>query len=124
MNGVILKDKLTDANGMIYLGNLPFPVGGSATYYLVEEDTIDKYNLLDNYVEIKVDANGITAKYDNQDMSLVNNGTMFEVTVPNAKGIDLPETGGTGDLLFKIIGVLTMLLSGIVYTINKKIENN
>ena len=124
MNGVLLQDKLTNSDGMINLGNLSFPIGGSATYYLVEEETIDKYSLLDNYVEIKVDANGITAKYDSQDMSLVNNGTMFEVTVPNAKGIDLPETGGTGNMLFIMIGVLTMLLSGIGYTINKKMENN
>ena len=121
---MLLQDKLTNSDGMINLGNLSFPIGGSATYYLVEEETIDKYSLLDNYVEIKVDANGITAKYDSQDMSLVNNGTMFEVTVPNAKGIDLPETGGTGNMLFIMIGVLTMLLSGIGYTINKKMENN
>ena len=51
-------------------------------------------------------------------------GSMFEVTVPNAKGIDLPETGGSGNLLFTLIGVLAILLSSIGYTINKKMENN
>ena len=63
-------------------------------------------------------------RYNDEDMTLIHNGSMFEVTVPNAMGIDLPETGGIGNLFFIIIGVLTMLFSGIAYTINKKMESN
>ena len=117
MNGITLQNLLTDANGIITLGNLSFPVGGTATYYLVEEETIDKYNYLDNYIELAVDANGITAKYDGNDMALTPTADSlgFLIDVPNAKGIDLPETGGRGTYLYMILGLTFMLISGVLY---------
>ena len=126
MNGVLLKDLLTDANGIIDFGNLSFELGGSTTYYLVEEDTIDKYNILDNYVEIIVSESGIVAKYNNEPLQMTQTGSVFEVTVPNAKGIDLPLTGGRGTLIFKLLGFIIIMISLINYKFNniKEKEKN
>ena len=119
-NGLTLQNLETSSEGYIDFGNLPFTYGGSSTYYLVEEETIDKYNLLDNYVEITVGTNGITAKYNGENLPLTANGTVFEVTVPNAKGIDLPETGGMGNKVFILFGGMLVLLSVINSKVNKK----
>lgn len=128
MNGFELKDLLTDANGGINLGNLSFANGGATTYYLVEEETIDKYSILDNYVEVTVDANGIVAKYNGEPLETTRNGNGFTITVPNARGIDLPETGGPGASSYMIIGLTFMLISGVTYiacatTGGKKVNN-
>ena len=119
MNGVLLQNLLTDEGGMIDFGNLSFPPNGSKTYYLVEEDTIDKYNLLNNYVGITVDNNGITAKYENSDLEISHSGNTFEVIIPNAKGIDFPETGGNGNLLFILIGIMLLVFSSISFFVRK-----
>lgn len=120
--GMSLQDLTTNGNGIIEFGNLPFTYGGTSTYYLVEEETIDKYNLLDNYVVLTVNGSGITATYNGEPMSLGNDG--ITITVPNAKGIDLPETGGMGETLFEVLGILFMLFSSVLYTLNKKANNN
>lgn len=126
MNGTLLKDLLTSdeegKEGIIELGNLSFTYGGSTTYYLVEEDTIDKYDVLDNYVEITVSADGIVAKYDGEVMELNQDGNGFTVTVPNARGIDLPETGGAGSTIFILLGISVMILSGVTFVANKKVN--
>lgn len=119
VNGVLLQNLLTDENGMIDFGNLSFPPNESKTYYLVEEDTIDKYNLLDNYVEIVVDSSGILARYEDSNLQISKSGNTFEVIVPNAKGIDLPETGGGGNLLFIFVGIVLVVCSGISYLLEK-----
>ncbi len=123
MNGLLLQNLLTNDSGIINFGNLSFRTGGTTTYYLVEEETIDKYSMLDNYVEIKVNANGITAKYNDTNINVTQSGNVFEITVPNARGIDLPETGGVGSL-FTMMGITCILLSSIGYAINKKKRNN
>ena len=121
MNNYELKDLLTSNEGVINFGNLSFPVGSSATYYLVEEDTIDKYSVLPNYVLINVSAAGISAEYEGETLvSTGTNDTSFVITVPNARGIDLPETGGIGSSMFELLGILLILVSGVVYSVNKK----
>ena len=116
MNGELLVNLETDSNGYIDFGNLSFAANGSTTYYLKEVDTIDKYSLLDKYIKIVVNENGITSSYDGDDFNGTNlsiktnkNENIYEMNVPNVIGIDLPETGGKGGLLFTLIG--TMLIS-------------
>ena len=115
MNGSALKDLFTDTNGVINLGNLSFTYGGSTTYYLVEEETIDKYSILDNYVEVTVNADGIVAKYNGEPLETTRSDNGFTITVPNARGIDLPETGGPGVSPYMTIGLTLMLISGATY---------
>lgn len=124
MNGRLLKDLITNDKGTIDFGNLSFTSGGNSVYYLVEEDTIDRYCLLDTYIKITVNSNGISATYDGED-SIINtstNGSLVELTVPNKIGIDLPQTGAEGSLIYTFMGITLVLFSGILY--KKKIKKN
>ena len=128
MNGERLVDKETDFNGVIDFGNLAFTTGGSTTYYLKEVDTIDKYSLLDTYIKVVVNENGITTSYagsdfDGKDLRIATNtnGNVFEVNVPNIIGIYLPETGGRGELLLTLIGLVLISYACVRYV---KAKNN
>lgn len=132
MNGELLENLTTDTDGMIDLGNLSFTAGGSTTYYLKEVDTIDKYNLLDTYITVVVNENGITSSYAGHDFdkskskvqTISLNENMFEIDVPNIIGITLPETGGDGGLLIKKVGLLLIIFACIGYILTERIEKN
>lgn len=79
---------VTNADGKLYVSGL-----ADATYYLVEIQTAEGYNLLSGAVELKV---GDETDYE------------FETTVINKKGFTLPQTGGIGTLMFIIIGGVLM----------------
>ena len=119
MNGVVLENLLTDDNGIIDFGNLSFINGEKTIYYLVENSTIDKYNYLDNYVEIIVDENGISAQYNGSDLQVNKNENVFEIVVPNVKEIVFPLTGGSGALFFTVLGLLLMGIALFGFTKNK-----
>ena len=121
MNGSLLKDMLTDSDGVIDFGNISFTAGGRTTYYLVEEDTIDRYCLLDSYIKVIVDSNGITTEYSGNDANIQtsklddNLGNTFEISAPNNIGIELPVTGGYGSIYYTVCGMVLMLIAGIGY---------
>ena len=129
MNGDKLENITTNTDGIIELGNLSFTSGGSTTYYLKEVDTIDKYNLLDTYIKIVVNKNGITSSYEGHDFDKSKVGVntvklsdnVYELDVPNVLGIYLPETGGNGEILYKIVGIMLIIFAfiGYILTDNK-----
>lgn len=130
MNGEALENLETDSNGIIDLGNLSFKTGESTTYYLKEVDTIDKYNLLDTYIKVIVNEDGITASYDGQDFAGTNlsvktkkSGNTIELNVPNIIGIYLPETGGHGSLFITLTGIILISYACIRYKKIKKQKN-
>ena len=111
------------------------------TYYLVETETVNGYNLLSAPVKVELSVSAKTEwteenKYDNQG-NLVKHDvtkkvTTFEnsqdtkigytlTTIINRKGFDLPVTGGFGTLLFSGIGVLLVVAGvGVLLSLKKK----
>ena len=108
VNGIKLEEGLiTDANGSVtfekYEAN-----GTNYVYYLVETQAPSGYNLLDNAVKVNftdanVDANGV-----------------YTVEVPNSSGIKLPITGGTGTVIFTVIGIALMAGAVVLLVISRK----
>ena len=121
MNGTQLKNIIT-SSGTIDLGNIPFATSGNTIYYLVEEDTIDRYNLLDSYIKVIVNSEGITTQYNGEDanIQISHNGSVYEISVPNTIGVNLPETGGRGSTIFTISGMLTLIIASAYYIFYKK----
>lgn len=108
IQGIKLEaDKVTDDQGSVtfekYEAN-----GDKYDYYLVETQAPSGYNLLDNAVKVNftdanVDANGV-----------------YTVEVPNSSGIKLPITGGTGTVIFTVIGIALMAGAVVLLVISRK----
>lgn len=88
----------------------------SDLYYLVETQAPSGYNLLTNAVKVNfadndVDSNGV-----------------YTVDVANNSGIQFPITGGTGTVIFTVIGI-ALMAGAVVFlvfsrkkaTVNKKL---
>ncbi|MBR5566244.1 MAG: LPXTG cell wall anchor domain-containing protein [Roseburia sp.] len=95
------------------------------TYILVETVAPEGYHQLDNglqfvineYNEDRADAaGGYKGFVDDNDTDIVDG--IYQITVENFEGLVLPSTGGTGTLLFTIIGIMLML-SALVVIITK-----
>lgn len=111
------------------------------TYYLVETETVDGYNLLSAPVKVELSVSAETKwteenTYDDQGNLVKHNVTKKETTFKNSqdattgytlttiinrKGFDLPITGGFGTLLFSGIGVLLVVAGvGVLLSLKKK----
>lgn len=111
------------------------------TYYLVETETVNGYNLLSAPVKVELSVSAKTEwteenKYDDQGNlvkhDVTKKETTFEnsqdkttgytlTTIINRKGLDLPVTGGFGTLLFSGIGVLLVVAGvGVLLSLKKK----
>lgn len=111
------------------------------TYYLVETETVDGYNLLSAPVKVELSVSAKTewvkkSTYDEQGNlvkhDVTKKETTFEnsqdattgytlTTIINRKGFDLPVTGGFGTLLFSGIGVLLVVAGvGVLLSLKKK----
>lgn len=127
---------VSKANGDLEQGGL-----ANGTYYLVETETVNGYNLLSAPVEVTLNIQettewGATSSYDNQGNQLKHTATkkttkfdgkdgadsgVFTIDVVNRKGFTLPVTGGFGTLLFSGIGVLLVLAGvGVLFSLKKK----
>lgn len=116
----------------------------NGTYYLVETETAEGYNLLSAPVEVKLNIAYTTEwkevnKYDEHGNLIKHNATTkvtnfsdseaadtgyVLTTIINRKGFDLPVTGGFGTLLFSAIGVLLVVGGvGVLMSTKKKKGN-
>lgn len=78
----------------------------AGTYYLKETKAPDGYNLLKKIQKIEIGEDG----------SIKLNGTAItdDVKVKNNSGIELPSTGGMGNTLIYLAGIVLVVLSGYV----------
>ncbi|PTQ80956.1 LPXTG-motif cell wall-anchored protein [Trichococcus patagoniensis] len=84
----------TDSNGQITWANIPY-----GTYQLVEIQAPDGFNLLDEDIEVVIDADH----------------THVSKTIENVPVKELPATGGMGTTVFTLVGLAIMIGSGFVY---------
>lgn len=111
------------------------------TYYLVETETVDGYNLLSAPVKVELSVSAKTewvkkSTYDEKGNlvkhDVTKKNTTFEnsqdattgytlTTIINRKGFDLPVTGGFGTLLFSGIGVLLVVAGvGVLLSLKRR----
>lgn len=111
------------------------------TYHLMEIKAPNGYNLLEEDVQLVIEAttangqnwNGVantaltalTIKVDQGNAEGGNLGTgAVNVTVRNNQGATLPETGGMGTTLFYIIGGLLVVGAGILLVVRIRMRSH
>lgn len=109
IKGILLESGLTtDANGAAtfekYEAN-----GTNYDYYLVETQAPSGYNLLDDAVKVNF-----------TDSDVATTKGIYTVKVPNSSGIKLPITGGTGTVIFTVIGIVLMVGAVILLVVSRK----
>ncbi len=109
IQGIKLEgDKVTDANGAAtfekYEAN-----GTNYDYYLVETQAPSGYNILDNAVKVNF-----------TDAEVEATAGVYTVKVPNSSGIQLPITGGTGTVIFTVIGIALMVGAVVLLVVSRK----
>lgn len=115
---------VTDENGILNLGGLE-----NGTYYLFETKTLDGYLLLDSPVVISsITEKGkikILASLNAESLKCspkkVDGKDVWEISVYNSTGYELPETGGTGSGMFILLGSILTLGAGILLLARIKI---
>ena len=109
IQGIKLEgDKVTDADGVAtfekYEAN-----GTNYDYYLVETQAPSGYNLLADAVKVNF-----------TDTEVATTAGIYTVQVPNKSGIQLPITGGTGTVIFTIIGIALMVGAVVLLVVSRK----
>lgn len=109
VNGIKLEwDLVTDDDGVAtfekYEAN-----GTNYDYYLVETQAPSGYNLLDNAVKVNF-----------TDTDVAATAGVYTVEVPNSSGMKLPITGGTGTVIFTVVGIALMVGAVVLFVISRK----
>ena len=111
----------TTVKGIKLEGDLTTDTHGAATfakyeangtnydYYLVETQAPSGYNILDNAVKVNFTAEDVAGT-----------AGIYTVQVPNKSGIQLPITGGTGTVIFTVIGIALMVGAVVLFVVSRK----
>lgn len=109
IKGIKLEgDITTDDNGAATFAKYEAN-GTNYDYYLVETQAPSGYNILDNAVKVNF-------TYEEVEET---DGT-YTVKVPNKSGIQLPITGGTGTVIFTVIGIALMVGAVVLFVVSRK----
>ncbi len=109
VNGIKLESDLTtDADGAATFAKYEAN-GTKYDYYLVETQAPSGYNILDKAVKVNF-----------TDTDVETTAGVFTVEVPNSSGIKLPITGGTGTVIFTIIGIALMVGAVVLFVVSRK----
>lgn len=108
-NGKQLESGLTTDNNGVATFKKYEANGENYDYYLVETRAPSGYNLLDNAVKVNF-----------TDAEVEATAGFYPVKVPNSSGITLPITGGTGTVIFTIIGIALMVGAVVLFVVSRK----
>lgn len=87
-------------------------------YKLAELTAPDGYNLMDSAHSFAIDDG-------KSDYTVSKNGVSLEsvkVQIANSKGTTLPETGGTGTIIFIVVGAVAVIGAGLFLVTNKRMS--
>ena len=113
------NDMETPASGQLVIMGLE-----AGTYYLKETKAPEGYNQLVAPVEVVV-GTGATAVYDNGYKTLDGNDITYSVynaTIENNRGVELPSTGGEGTFWLITIGTLLAIGFSVFLITHKKMS--
>ena len=101
--------QISPANAASFVGLRDVVNGVYQSYYVVEIDAPDGYNLLTAPIKVTFDGSEYKHTYD--------------LEVINSKGFTLPQTGGMGTMVFSIAGVVLIALATAVALTKKRNSN-
>ncbi len=108
-NGKQLESDLTtDNNGAATFAKYEAN-GTNYDYYLVETQAPSGYNLLADAVKVNF-----------TDAEVATTAGIYTVQVPNKSGIQLPITGGTGTVIFTVVGIALMVGAVVLFVVSRK----
>ncbi|MBQ6353350.1 MAG: LPXTG cell wall anchor domain-containing protein, partial [Lachnospiraceae bacterium] len=110
----------TDQDGILNLSGLE-----ESIYYLFETKTLDGYTLLDAPVMISTLNGQISASINNTPLTCVkvkdaHDQDVWEITVYNSPGVELPSTGGVGTHLIYLLGGLMTAFAAAALLIRRR----
>ena len=106
----------TDVNGAARFDGLE-----AGTYYLEETAAPDGYNPLTGNITIVITKDK-TATVDGAASNPEAATLSLTAKVANSTGTILPETGGTGTIIFIAIGALAVIIAGVILVTNKRMS--
>lgn len=108
VQGVKLESGITGADGTLTFAKYEAN-GVKYDYYLVETKAPSGYNLLTNAVKVNF-----------TDTQVEATAGIYTVDVENNSGIQLPVTGGTGTVIFTVIGIALMAGAVVLLVFSRK----
>lgn len=108
VQGVKLESGITGADGTLTFAKYEAN-GVKYDYYLVETKAPSGYNLLTNAVKVNF-----------TDTQVEATAGIYTVDVENNSGIQLPITGGTGTVIFTVIGIALMAGAVVLLVFSRK----
>lgn len=109
IQGIKLEgDKVTAADGSVTFDKYEAN-DDNYDYYLVETQAPSGYNLLDNAVKVN---------FTDDDVAMTDG--VYTVKVENTSGIQLPITGGTGTVIFTVVGIALMVGAVVLLVVSRK----
>lgn len=109
IKGIKLEgDKITNTDGVTVFEKYEANAD-KYDYYLVETAAPSGYNILDNAVKVNF-----------TDAEVATTEGIYTVNVPNSSGIKLPVTGGTGTVIFTVIGIVLMAGAVLLFVFARK----
>ena len=109
IKGIKLEgDKITNTDGVTVFEKYEANAD-KYDYYLVETSAPSGYNILDNAVKVNFTDDDVATKEG-----------IFTVNVSNSSGIKLPVTGGTGTVIFTVIGIVLMAGAVLLFVFARK----
>ena len=88
------------------------------SYTLIETKAPDGYNLVANGTAIELNVSNSTGVINKG----VHNVAAVTLKIENGKGSILPETGGTGTIIFIVVGAVAVIGAGLFLVTNKRMS--
>ena len=112
----------SDTNGVLTFTGIDM-----GTYYLEETKAPDGYNLLSGDVTVVINKNaannGYVATVDGSgNVAPDENNLTVIASIANSTGAMLPETGGTGTIIFIVVGAVAVIGAGLFLVTNKRMS--
>jgi len=110
-------------------GVVTFKGLGKGTYTITESKTPSGYNTI-SPVTVEID---FTANPENDaphwkkvsgDATYNSTTGVFEITIQNQKGTELPETGGIGTTIFYVLGAILVIGAGVLLVTRRRMNAN
>lgn len=111
----------SDTNGVLTFTGIDM-----GTYYLEETKAPDGYNLLSGDVTVVINKNaannGYVATVDLHSATVAADDLTVIASIANSTGTTLPETGGTGTIIFIVVGAVAVIGAGLFLVTNKRMS--
>ncbi len=114
---------ITDSNGVFQLSGLK-----PGKYTIEETRAPEGYNKIAGTKEIEITWDkdndfGLTQESIDAGFQMNEKGVVYEITIENNQGTELPSTGGIGTTIFYILGGLLVVGAAVVLVARRKADN-